>query len=256
MASDAAPQLELPPDDGPASPAAERVVRAHEVSADLEAIFGQAVQPPVAEARARAQAPTRRVGPREASRRNKLAGVGVVSAAALAGVAIGSLLARVPQFARTPAPAASAPQPEPAHLTSLPVQPLPPLENTQAVDEPLVASPAPTPPKAKPRVVRAHARTARPPRASHACCSYAQVQAADRRLREAYAVAVRKGVPRSEIVTAHNRWSAARRRAARDPVRLIDDYRDITDDLNRASNRTYARSDGGRFQPRYAAWWR
>jgi hypothetical protein len=39
-------------------------------------------------------------------------------------------------------------------------------------------------------------------------------------------------------------------------VRLIDDYRDITDDLNRASNRTYARSDGGRFQPRYAAWWR
>jgi hypothetical protein len=137
------------------------------------------------------------------------------------------------------------------------VQTLPPLQEPQAVDASLVTPPAPTALKPKPRAVRAHVRTFHPPQASHACCtSYAQVQAADRRLRDAYAVAVRKGVPRSEIVMARNRWSAARRRAAHDPVRLIDDYRDITDDLNRASNRTYAREDGGRFQPRYAAWWR
>ena len=100
--------------------------------------------------------------------------------------------------------------------------------------------------------------------ATHACCSYAQVDAADRRLRDAYDGAVRAGVPRGEIIAARDRWSAARHRAAHDPLGLVADYGDIADDLDRASRHAssrasagaYAREDSGRFQPRYAAWWR
>jgi hypothetical protein len=321
MASDAAPHLELPPEDGPNSPVADRLTRVREVSSDLEAIFGQPGQLPVLAPRAQAQVATRRSGPREASRRSNLASVGVVSAAALAGVAIGSLLARVPQFARIPAPvaidslmarvpeltaapvdigslmarapafarthapaaigslmarvpqfahthapAASAPQPEQPDSTPIPALALPPLQEPQTVDASLVKPPAPSTHKPKARVVHAHVRTAHRPRPSYDCCSHAQVEAADRRLRDAYALAVRSGVPRGEIVLARDRWSAARHRAAHDPLGLVADYRDIADDLNRASNkassratasdRTYAREDSGRFQPRYAAWWR
>jgi hypothetical protein len=68
---------------------------------------------------------------------------------------------------------------------------------------------------------------------------------------------VRAGVSRSQIVAARDRWSSARRRAAHDPVGLVANYRDITDDLNRAAARAHpARVRHARFQPRYAAWWR
>jgi uncharacterized protein len=126
----------------------------------------------------------------------------------------------------------------------------------QAPDAAVPAPAAPTPVKAA-RPMRTHAlpkaRTAR------ACCSYAQVQAADRRLRTAYAVAVRAGVSRGEIAAARDRWSTTRRRAAHDPVRLVATYRDIADDLNRAATRTRAhpaRLRRARFEPRYTAWWR
>jgi len=322
MASDAAPHLKLPPDDEPASPTAERLVRVREVAADLEAIFGQPAHVAVAAPRARAQVASRRSAPAGTMRWPNLASVGVVSAAALAGVAIGSLLARVPQFAHTsapvaidsllarapeftpapvdirsllarvprfaptsahirtllarvpqfdraPAPAESEQQPEPPLLASLPMQALPPLQEPQTVDAPRVTPPAPTrlgPATLKPkrRAARAPVRTAHPPRASHACCAYAEVDAADRRLRDAYDEAVRSGVPRGEIMAARDRWSVARRRGVHDPLGLVADYRDIADDLNRASRRAssrvsegaYAREDSGRFQPRYAAWWR
>jgi hypothetical protein len=240
------------------------LTRAREVSADLEAIFGQPAQLPMPASHARSEVASRRPGPREAARRNNMASVGVVSAAALAGVAIGSLLAHVPQFARPPflafAESAPQPQPEPPRPATLPVLVAPPSQAPQqVVDVPVATAPEPTAAKPKPRKVRTHARTPRPARPGYA--SYAQVQAADRELRDAYAVAIRKGVPRSEIMEARDRWSAARHRAAHDPLRLVDDYRDIAHDLNRASDRTYARQDahqdrGGRFQPRYAAWWR
>jgi hypothetical protein len=88
------------------------------------------------------------------------------------------------------------------------------------------------------------------------------VAAADRRLRTSYDAALRRGVPRSAIVSAHARWSSARRRGAHDPVRLIADYHEIAADLDRTASRprnhaTYAaRDDRGPFHPRYAAWWR
>lgn len=258
MASDAAPRVDLDPEEA-ASPVAERVGRAHEVAAEMEAIFGQAAHEGRALApRAYAQAPAARVERRPGSGPFTLTNVGGVLAAALAGVAIGSLLARVPQFERHAAP----PTAKPAALL---VEALPPLQTPQTVDEVLIASKAPpaeTPaPRPRAAPVRAHA-VHRPRATTQACCTYSQVAAADRRLRSAYDSALQRGVPRDQIVAAHTRWSSARRRGAHDPVRLIADYRDIAADLDRMSGHapshsTYAaRDDRGPFRPRYAAWWR
>lgn len=260
MASEAAPHLDAT-DDGPASPAGERLSRAHEVSAELEAIFGKAVP----EGRALAPSPVhaqparRRRRPRDGdgSQTVSLTSIGAVLAAALVGIAGGSLLGRA-QHAR---PAAAAPA-APSHPASLPIETLPPIQPPQEIDAalsvPQAADEAPAKPVVRARPTRTHVRATHRLRAAHACCSVAEVQAADRSLRAAYADAVRSGVPRGEIVAARNRWSAARRHAPHDPARVVASYHEITDDLNRASRRarTYARAESGRFHPRYAAWWR
>jgi uncharacterized protein len=139
----------------------------------------------------------------------------------------------------------------------LPIEIVAPPQTPQAADAALAAAPPEIRPMAP--VTRARAAVRKPKPAARGCCSYAQVQAADRRLRTAYAVAVRAGVSRGEIVAARDRWSSARRRGARDPLRLVANYRDIADDLNRAATRARAhpaRLRHARYQPRYAAWWR
>jgi hypothetical protein len=260
MASDAAPHLDTALRD-PEAPAIDRASRARAVSSDLEAIFGRAAPAEAAAPRASRIRAARRGSGREVARqRLTLAGIGGVAAAALAGIAAGSLIARTPHsappHATAPAPALPAIAAPPA---SLPVEmaPLPPAQPAQAATAALAAPTPPPQAKARPAV---KARAARRPKAASPCCSYAQVQAADRRLRAAYAVAVRAGVSRGEIVAARDRWASTRRRAAHDPIRLVANYRDIADDLNRAAVRARAhQARSGRhasLQPRYAAWWR
>jgi len=189
-----------------------------------------------------------------------------VMGAGAVGCYYGAMLARAghpvtligrAQHPRPPAPAPAAAQP-----ASLPVQTLPPIQPAQEIDValavPQVRDEPPAKASARPHAVRPHVRVAHRPSLAPACCSAAQVQAADRELRAAYAEAIRAGVPRGEIVAARNRWSAARGHAPGDPARVVASYHDIADDLNRAarSARTYARADSGRFHPRYAAWWR
>src|SRR5947209_5713988 len=96
MASDAASPIGLPLHD-PAG--GERRDRARSVSADLEAIFGEARLAP-AEPRARRVAHPPRA-PGERPRRLSAASLGGLAAAALAGIAAGALLVQAPH---SPAP--------------------------------------------------------------------------------------------------------------------------------------------------------
>jgi hypothetical protein len=245
---------------GPDEPAAERSSRAGAVSSDLEAIFGHTAPAETAAPRARRIGVARRGGGPEAARpRLTLAGVGGVAAAALVGIAAGSLLVRAPHPPRTATAVAASAPPLPAigpAPASLPVEMVPPLQAPQAAATALAAATPPAQVKAA-RPIRA--RAVRKPKAVRGCCSYAQVQAADQRLRTAYADAVQAGVSRGEIGAARDRWSTTRRWSAHDPIRLVADYGDIADDLNRAAARARvhpARERYARVQPRYAAWWR
>jgi len=256
MASDAPPHLDAPQNSD--DPAAEPANRARSVSADLEAIFGRAASAEAAAPRASRIRGARRGGGETRRPRLTLAGVGGVAAAALAGIAAGSLVVRPPHAARTAEPPTAAAPALPAIATppaSLPVEMVAP-QAAQAEVLPAAAAAPPASVKAA-QPTRAHA--VRKPKAPRGCCSYVQVQAADRSLRAAYAGAVRAGVSRDEIAAARDRWSATRRRSAHDPIRLVANYRDIADDLNRAAARARvhpARERYARFQPRYAAWWR
>jgi hypothetical protein len=58
--------------------------------------------------------------------------------------------------------------------------------------------------------------------------------AADRRLRRAYAAAVRAGVSRSILVAARDRWSATRRA---EPSRVVAVYGALAGDLERRAHR-------------------
>lgn len=235
MASDAVSQLGLPLQD----PA---------VSADLEAIFGR---PPPASgaARRRAASVPKAPGVSQAHglRRLSAASLGALAAAALAGIAAGSLLTGAP--GRTPA--MQAPRP-----AALPVEMLPPLQTPQAADAALAAvAMAPVETHAAPISA---SRTAPTPRHAARPHTYAQAIAADRRLRAAYAAAIRAGAPRALLVEDRDRWASLRRRAAHDPVRLTAGYDAIARDLDQAAARSHARpvrTAVHRFRPRYPAWW-
>lgn len=250
MATDAAAHFDAPPRD----PLEERSARARSVSADLEAIFRE----PIAEAgRDHARGVRLRHGGEPAARgRLTAASLGGLAAAALAGIAAGSLM--VKPAPRPPAPA----NPVAAQPASLPVEMAPPVQTPQAADAAL-AAPAPGslaayPVLSPPPVAPAPARRLRHVKVRHACCSYGEVQAADRRLRQAYAQAIRAGAPRGAILEARDRWAATRRRSAHDPARLVASYRAIAADLTRASEHGRAhppRTIRARFRPRYPAWW-
>jgi len=245
MASDTASELLSPPPDARA--AEGRAQRARTVSADLEAIFGQ-TRATVVEPRARRMTPGARRGPDAPPRRLSAASLGGLAAAALAGVAAGALLMK--PIDRT--------QPPPkAHPAALPVEMVPPLQTPQAADAALAAAVL-VPMTPAPAVRTASAP--KPAAARRAHSSYAQVQAADRRLRAAYEAAIRAGAPRAVLVSSRDRWAQIRRRAAHDPERLIAGYGDLARDLDRDA----ARNRGGpvqvserhsRWKPRFRAWW-
>lgn len=250
MASDTAARFDAPrhnSDD-------ERRERARSVSADLEAIFGQ---PLAGAAQTRAKTVSAARAPRgEAAPGHRLsaASMGALAAAALAGLAAGSLLMKPVSPAKT---AASHPAALPVEMTSGVTAPQT-AEATLPEPGPLAPTRAPSYALAAPPPAPGPARSVRRVRAREACCTYAEVQAADRHLRQAYAGAIRAGAPRSVIVEARDRWAAARRRAAHDPARLVASYRAIAGDLTRASARTRAhapRTIRARFHPRYSAWW-
>jgi hypothetical protein len=219
------------------------------VSEDLEAIFGRSAPALSRPARPRAAGVARAPHGEETHppRRLSAASLGALAAAALAGIAAGSLLVKSP--APTPAKASS-------HPAALPVEMAAPIETPQASDAALAAAAAPPMETRAPPLVRA--RTVRH-KAAAAPHSYAQVVAADRRLRAAYGAAIRAGAPRAVLISDRDRWASLRRRAAHDPVRLVAGYNALARDLDRAAARNRARpvrtAIHGRFRPRFPAWW-
>jgi hypothetical protein len=198
------------------------------VAADLEGIFAgfQGASP-----RSGAPSPARRLAPRRAGAL-RLPMIGGVAAAALAGVAVGSMLGErasppAPSLAAGPAPNVIQPSPRPA----APLSPAPPVQ--------LAAAPKPAPVEAEPEVkkpvVKASAvkrKPKSPPRATRRHASRSEVLAADRRLRRAYASAIRAGVPRPVLVSYRNRWDRLRRSAWDEPARLVRGYGALTRDLS------------------------
>jgi len=241
MASDAASSFGLPLHD-PAG--GERRDRARSVSADLEAIFGETQAVPL-EPYDRRVARTPRA-PSDRVRRLSAASLGGLAAAALAGIAAGALIVQAPH--------GSAPPPVRPHPEAIPVEMVPPLQTPQAADAAMAgAAPVEAPPAGP--VMVAAAPTPRHVRVRHAA-NYAQVQAADRRLRAAYSAAIRAGAPRTILVADRDRWAALRRRAGRDPAGLVAGYGELARDLDRGHAREIrASAPRGRFHPRFRPWW-
>jgi hypothetical protein len=252
MASDAASHPGLSP-HGLAghdpTGSAERRDRARSVSSDLEAIFGQP-RPAGAEPRARRMSAAQRRVEGEPAHRLSAASMGGLAAAALAGLAAGALLMKAPD---KPASLARS------HPAALPVEMIAPPQTPQAADAALAAA-APVPVAPAPTVSNASAPALHSGKPRRAGLGYAQVQAADRRLRGAYAAAIRAGAPRAVLVENRDRWASLRRRSADDPARLIAGYGDIARDLDRAAARSRGREirasePRSRFRPRFKAWW-
>lgn len=252
MASDTASHFGMPLQE-PAPGASDRHDRARSVSAELEAIFGE---PKPAETAPRAgtvgRPPRRDAG--SAPRRLSAATIGGLTAAALAGIAAGSLLVKAPPFtARASTIAVSKAQIIPgrtlARPTALPVEMATPAPTPQ-VSDPVLAEPArPLQPAPLPRA-RLHSRV------RHAA-SDAEVRAADRRLRAAYAAAIRAGASHDLLVDDRDRWASARRREAHEPARLIASYDAIAVDLNRTATHRHVRPPRRSFlHTRFASWWR
>jgi hypothetical protein len=146
--------------------------------------------------------------------------LGGVAAAALAGLAAGTLLVRSPKPAHAPL------KPHPA---ALPVEIAPAVQTPQAADAAMAHAPpnpaarqAPPPATAVPRDASPHA-------------DHAAMRAADRRLRAAYARAVHAGVPRALLAEDRDRWISARRRFANQPERLVAAYDSLARDFDRAA---------------------
>lgn len=234
------------------APLSSHRAAAGDVARDMESIFGSApahAAPPPPRRSARRDA-----APPEA-RGSRLAAVGGLAAAAFLGVAAGAFLMtdHAPTGPKPPlralpveiAQARAAPAPGP-------IEPLPLPQSLQAATPP-GAAPVEAPPQVRPARVRASRHVTR------GCCGYVQMAAADRRLRAAYAEAVRAGAPRPLLVSYRDRWAEVRRQGAHEPRRLVEGYGALAAGLDhaaaeaRAHSRRYADRRGWR--PRYAPWW-
>lgn len=213
-------ESEVPrPDD-----AAARAALSRQIGAEMDAIFAGVrlaeAGPTRAYTRMAANDLHRRGGPR-------LASLGAIAAAALVGVAGGALIGRSPDpRPRTAQVALATPAPVlPIEVRTPEPAPLPQTTLLPTVDPALV--PAATRPK--PAVTRA----------AHSCaagrCTRAEVMAADRRLRAAYARAIRAGVPRRVLVNYRDRWARLRWTSSDEPHRLVDGYRLLASGLARAA---------------------
>lgn len=209
----------------------QRIARSRAVAADFEAIFGgmRAAEAAGAVGRVRAARPLepRPVLPRPSA---QLATLGAFSAAALAGLAAGAILMQPdrPGPTRSEAPLRVVTN-EPLSMQPEPYFPLSTgLENMPA---PVAMTP---PPQIQRASAPAPVRAQRPNAAG--CgrrCSYAEVMAADRRLRAAYERAARSGVSRAELVAYRRQWDRMRRREADRPQRLVNGYASMASELSR-----------------------
>lgn len=134
--------------------------------------------------------------------------------------------------APSPAPAAAAI--EPTVVTPAPVKSQPPAKPPAAA--------AIT--EAKPPNVEPAAQTGGPPQAAAECegdrlerawCMRHDILEADRRLRGAYAEAIRQGVERRFLVAHQRRWTRLRNLAAQDPSGVLEGYAELAGDLERLS---------------------
>lgn len=246
MATDTAPPLEALERSPSGRRAPVRVV-----AQDLEAIFGAAplrIAP--------TQAPRRlSLASAETPRASRLATAGAFASAAFLGLAAGAfLVTRGPE--RRAAPERQPLRVELARPSPI-APPLGPIDPRSGVAAPQM-QPAPT--NAEPSPARASRHRTPRHAAPSGGASYADVTAADRRLRGAYAAAIRAGVARPALVSYRDRWDAMRRLRAHEPRRLAAGYGALAAELDRAAAR--ARRDEGRarfargsWKPRYAPWW-
>ncbi|RAK50937.1 hypothetical protein [Phenylobacterium deserti] len=231
--------------------------RSRAVSDDLEQIFGQ-VDPAVPPEAAGRPSAVKGVPLGQPRRRLSAGAAGALGAVALAAVAVWAVANRAPPKAAAAPPAATlpvqvaqaAPPPAPSTTASAPLNTLPPAAPAASVEAPAVQSAA-TPKKpaaARPKVTRAKAsregggRCAGLHGEARARCLYPAVISADRRLRTAYASAVRAGAPRGVLVEYRREWAGLRRVANRDPRRVINGYRAMASELDRIAARERARS--------------
>ena len=205
------------------------------VADDLEAILPPGESAPPVRSRLRlgaGAASTARAPERRAAR------LGVLLAVACLGVSAGALLAHLPgRSPPPPRPPLALPQPE-AFAPALALRPAIPaappavhaaLTQASPARRPVVQTPA-SRAHAAPQVCGAHGR-----------CGRADVMAADRRLRSAYAAAVRAGVARPVLASYRTRWARLRPRAPTDPARVVVGYRGMASDLERLARRPAAR---------------
>lgn len=231
--------------DAPADPGrAARRELARAVSADLEGIFRPAA--PAAPDSPRQGRVRSFAAAGAGARERRPARIGALVATALAGLALGAVVANPPRIG------GPKPQPEPTRVAAIAVPPVNPPPALVTQPPPTVA-PAPRPapaavqkasvkPKPKPARAAPARQTARSSDGyrcadlrgdAEARCAYPAVLAADRRLRDAYRQAVRAGVPRSTLVSYRSRWASLRHRADDQPERVIRGYREMAQDLTR-----------------------
>lgn len=105
---------------------------------------------------------------------------------------------------------------------------------TQAV-EATEPKPAPTEPAAQPDEAPQAAKTCEGDRLERAWCMRHDILEADRRLRGAYAEAIRQGVERKFLVAHQRRWTRLRNLAAQDPNGVLEGYAELAGDLERLS---------------------
>lgn len=242
------------------APAGPRL--ADQVADDLAAVFGPEGLAVAASAPGRARQ-IAMTAPR-ARGRTHLSSIGALAAAALVGLSAGAYLTPRPSAAPTsnvvaPVQTASiAPvsrdlrpvvsalrrtvhaAPTPAELVAE-EEPV-----AQAAAKPKVVKTARAEPSRAVSKVKARPEAARiegcPGRQDRRACSHADVMAADRGLRRAYARATKAGVPRPTLVAARKRWNDLLRAAPDRPERLVSGYLALSGDLARATD--VARADG------------
>jgi len=229
--------------------------RSRAVSDELQQIFGEAA--PAAEPAAVRPSAVKGVPLGRPRRRLSPGLAGGLAAVALVGVAAMALADRAPReaapartlpvqvAAATPAPApqpARPVAPAAAQLASLPT-PAPAAQPEPAVQKAVARA---KPRAERPKVVRtkSSASSSRGGRCAglggeaRARCLYPAVIRADRRLRSAYASAVRAGAPRAVLVEYRREWAGLRRAANRDPGRVIAGYQAMASELDRLAARS------------------
>lgn len=238
------------------------------VADDLSTIF------PATEPAARSRGRGRRGGaatPRlPFGRSRKASHWGAVAAAALVGLSAGSFAAMAPGLTGRKAEATAAkapgtlqialasPVPAASPAPSAPVQGFPYSPEPFTPVNPAGAATSAPPPGAQGEAPQPRAKAKPRPRpqpereAVSGCrggCDYAEVMAADRRLRQAYDRAIRAGVDRGTLASVRSRWARLRHRAPHDPERVVHGYaamaRDLTE-LARDARAARAMASGGR----------